>query len=106
MDNVKSPLNDFNKVIELLTLILNKVDEETNVVWTRFDTPEELIADLQQNIKKLQSNDFDVLDKLNLMFGPTATYQELSISNGWGDEYLYLSKQFDEAYENLKRDHQ
>jgi hypothetical protein len=34
-------------------------------------------------------------------FLPTSTYQEISISNGWGDNYIKLSSEFDKLYEKL-----
>ncbi|NOW96556.1 hypothetical protein FHW89_003229 [Mucilaginibacter sp. SG564] len=39
-----------------------------------------------------------------MLFAPTGTFQELSISNGWSHEYLNLAHQFDVYYEKFKKD--
>jgi hypothetical protein len=35
--------------------------------------------------------------KLDLLFAPTASLQEISISNGWGDEFLGLARAYDDV---------
>jgi hypothetical protein len=102
MTEIIPPFNYFQKIIEVLDKILNTVDLETDVVFTRFNTPQELIIDITKDIEKLKSQDRETLDKLYTMFAPTGTYQELSISNGWGYEYLQLSQEFDLYFQKLK----
>jgi hypothetical protein len=36
-------------------------------------------------------------DTLEAIFGPTASLQEISMSNGWGKVYLMLSESFDKT---------
>ncbi|MEU8139322.1 hypothetical protein [Streptodolium elevatio] len=36
---------------------------------------------------------------MRLLFLPTGPLQELSISSGWGNDYLYLAARFDEAFQ-------
>ena len=102
MTEIIPPFNYFQKIIEVLDEILNTVNLETDVAFTMFNTPQELITDITKDIEKLKSQDRETLDKLYMMFAPTGTYQELSISNGWGDEYLQLSQKFDLNFQNLK----
>ncbi|MDP9079728.1 MAG: hypothetical protein M3O71_20050 [Bacteroidota bacterium] len=90
----------FQKIAEILSRILNTVDSN-NVVWTKFDRPDELVTDLMSDIEKLQSYDREILVRLRLKFAPTGMYQELAISNGWGDEYLKLAELFDHHYEKI-----
>ena len=93
---------DFQKIAEILIDIRNRVDSDTDVVWTRFNDPRELIEDLTTDIQKLQMCDSETLSKVFMKFRPTSTYQELSISNGCGDEYLQLSKKFDYYRERIR----
>jgi hypothetical protein len=65
------------------------------VVWTGDDSPLQLIDYLTGYIEKIQACDSETLARVYMDFAATGTYQELSISNGWGDEYIGLSKQFD-----------
>lgn len=96
------PPGEFQKIIEILVAIKNTVDSKTDVVWTKFDSSDELISDLDKKINRLQSSDYDTLADVYLMFLPTGTYQELSISNGWADNYIVLSEQFDYYYKIIK----
>jgi hypothetical protein len=93
---------EFQKIVEILIAIRNTVDLQTDVVWTKFDSAQELIDDLTTDIEKLRLGDCETLSKVYLAFGPTSTYQELSISNGWGDEYLKLAEQFDYCHKKIK----
>jgi hypothetical protein len=102
MTAVIPSFNYFQKIIEVLDEILNTVNLETDVAFTRFNTPQELMADIAWDIEKLKSQDRETLAKLYHMFSPTGTYQELSISNGWGDEYLQLAQKFDLYFQKLK----
>jgi|GEM_PF-6445027 len=46
--------------------------------------------------------DFAALEEVNLLFGPTGTFQELSIVNGWPNYYIKISEKFDSIYSFLK----
>ena len=102
MAAVNDSLNDFQKIIEILIIILNKVNAETDIEWTQFNTAQELMAELSNSIEKLRLGDYDTLENVYLMFLPTGSLQELSASNNWEDEYLKLADQFDDHYEKLK----
>jgi hypothetical protein len=102
MTAVIPAFNYFQKIIEVLDVILATVNSETDVAFTKFNTPQELMADITKDIEKLKLQDHETLAKLCLMFSPTGTYQELSISNGWGDEYLQLAHKFDLCFQKLK----
>lgn len=104
MAHISSQFNDVQKIIEILGFILVKVNLQTDVTWTQFDNPQELTAALTVDIEELKSGNLEILHKINIMFAPTGTYQELSISNGWGNEYIDLSHQFDLHYKQLKHE--
>ncbi|MFD0750657.1 hypothetical protein ACFQZS_10915 [Mucilaginibacter calamicampi] len=102
MNNSNSSAQYFDKITELLNLIKSKVSEETDVVWSRYATPQHLSDDLNEKIAKLKLNDHQVLNDLCILFGPTSSFQEISISNGWGDEFLEIAEKFDLLHEKLK----
>jgi hypothetical protein len=55
-------------------------------------------------IKQLKEGETEILEELRTGFLPTCTFQELAISNGWGDYYyLELADKFDEAYKRIKK---
>lgn len=93
---------DFQKVRQILETIKAWTTHKTNTLWAGYDSGKELLFDLNADIEKIRFCDFETLERLNLEFAPTSTYQEVSLSNGWADEYLVLAEQFDSLYRRIK----
>lgn len=74
---------------------------ETDVVWSRYDSVEEAVEDINQHIERLRRGDLSNIDDLVLLFAPTGSLQEISISSGWGERFLYLSARTDRAIESI-----
>jgi hypothetical protein len=49
----------------------------------------------------LEENHKTGLEFFQLLFLPTGTLQEISIQNGWSEEYLKLATEFDTIYERV-----
>ncbi len=106
------PLNKFdfekkeeqvnNELIELLTELKKRISDDSDVAWTRFNTVQELRDHIDDFISRLQHGDKDVLNEINIDFAPTSTFQELSISNGWSDDFMKLADQFDRIYKGIE----
>lgn len=94
--------NDFQKVKSILETIKNWIIDDTDTVWAGYDNGKEFLVDLNTDIEKIRFCDFETLDKLNMEFAQASTYQEISLSNGWANEYLKLAEQFDNLYKKLK----
>ena len=95
--------SDFQKVVEIIKKIQGFTTPESDTIWAGFDNIEELTNELSENIEKLEFCDFETLEKLKGDFLPTCTYQELSLPNGWGDEYIGFASEFDNLYEIIIR---
>jgi hypothetical protein len=93
----------FQIVAEILLALKSKINSETDTIWAGFDSAELFLKELSQDIEKIRCCDFTTLEKVNIDFAVTSTYQELSISNGWSDEYLKLAEKFDRVYEEIKK---
>lgn len=93
----------FQIVAEILLSLKNKINSETDTIWVGFDFVELFLKELSQDIEKIRCCDFTTLEKVNIEFAVTSTYQELSISNGWSDDYLKLAEKFDRVYEEIKK---
>jgi hypothetical protein len=89
---------NFQQVAEILKQIKSLTNSESNTFWTRFDSTELFLVDLNQDIANIENCNYSTLDKVQREFLPTSTYQEISISNGWGDYYLKLSNDFDNLF--------
>ncbi len=92
---------DFQKVAEILKQIKTFITKDTDTVWAGFDNADKFLEELNQDIQKIKNCDFQTLEKVHVEFLPTCTYQELSMSNGWGDKYIQLSTDFDKTYERM-----
>jgi hypothetical protein len=90
-------IDKHTEIIEILTIIRSKINSETDVSWTHFNTIEELTQMIDSSIDGLKRNENVVIEELAIHFAPTSTFQELSISNGWAEEYLMLADRFDDA---------
>ena len=85
MENLKEILI---KVIELL----NKSEESD---WSPL-TPQEVVKNLEIEIRKLERNEKINTHLLEVEFAPTSTIQEISMANGWSSEFIKLSSKFDQ----------
>ena len=64
---------------------------------------DEALAELDGHIERLRHDDLSQLDALRLLFAPTGSLQETSISGGWGEEFITLATQFDQVLKALRR---
>jgi hypothetical protein len=94
---------DYKSIVKLLERIKDTLNGQSDVVWTRFANPKELLKQMEHDIEELKMCNFTVLEKVKVDFGPTSTYQELSISNGWGDEFIRIADNFDNIHKRLTK---
>src|SRR6266487_3254055 len=85
-------------LIDIIEKVKRRITDNSDMVWTSYDNAKELRNELETYIEELQTGDLSCLEKLKTLFLPTATLQEHSISNGWTDEYMRLSENFDRLY--------
>ena len=100
--SVNEKINNVIKVLKKTKAIIKVTD--INVAWSRFESEEEVIEALDDHMEKLISHDFSAIWDLILLFAPTGSLQEISISSGWGAEYLTLASEFDTAIDELNKD--
>jgi len=105
MENSDKSVNEkINNVIKVLKKTKAIIKNTTiDVAWSQFESEEEVIEALDEQMEKLISHDFSTIWDLILLFAPTGSLQEISISSGWGDEYLTLAFEFDTAINELKQ---
>jgi hypothetical protein len=97
MENEKISL--IIKILENLKRIIET--KETNMIYSIFDSKEELILELDTHIQKLEDKDFSKISDLILLFAPTSDLQEISISSGWSRQFLEISGRFDRVMKEL-----
>src|SRR5262245_12622952 len=75
---------------QALQRTLELVAESRGSLWAQYE-PDEIVRELQAALDALAAGaDVDV-PRLRLLFAPTGAIQEISLDNGWGDEFLVLS---------------
>jgi hypothetical protein len=65
-----------------------------DALWASAGVPE-IVAVLDRGIELLERGAELNRDELKLLFAPTGDLQETAMANGWSDEYLLLSAEFD-----------
>lgn len=93
--------NDFQKIGQLLRKIKAKIQDDTDVLWTHYNDTKTFIKDLESDIKAIENCDRKTLEKIKINFLPTSTYQEISLSNNWSDEFLRIASEFDNLYNRI-----
>ena len=90
------------ELIDILNRVKEKITTDSNVVWTRYNTASELRNELEGYVEQLNDGDNSCVEKINIHFLPTSTFQEHSLKNGWVDEYMKFAEKFDAFYAKLK----
>lgn len=92
---------DLLRVLEKVLHIVTTFEQD--VTWNSgWDTPADMVTELQAHADRLRSGDLSKLDDLRFLFLPTGPLQEVSISSGWAEVFLTLSEHFDHAYAALR----
>lgn len=87
----------YTLLVDLLWEVRKLIDTpNTDVTWSEYRTVEEVLSALDTYIKRLNQLDKLVVSELELLFAPTGSLQEISISSGWTNEYIELSSRFDD----------
>lgn len=85
----------FEEIIQIVHHVRESLGEHTNLDWSKYKDVNELIFELETVISALQVKEYIVLEQVKHMFAPTGSLQEISISNGWGSEFLELAERVD-----------
>ena len=89
-------------VDQALKLVLRPANDFS---WSSWLSAEHASFELNHIRQAILSGDFSCLAALRVIFAPTGPMQELSLSSGWGDEFLSLAAQLDEIDQALSGMH-
>jgi hypothetical protein len=65
--------------------------------WSSWENAEEAISEIDALILAIKSGNRPKKLDLEVLFAPTGPIQEVSLSSGWGNEFLRLASKFDRA---------
>lgn len=87
--------NSERQLIKFLSEVSSFLKQSVESDWA-ISTPKEIYKILQDEILRISNKHKFDRTLLNMLFSPTGDIQEISMANGWGEEYLVLSEQYDE----------
>lgn len=79
---------------ECLVKVIERIESSEDSIWAGLGG-DEVCLDLKAAIEEIKEGKEIDLGHLKMLFAPTGPIQEISMDNGWGDEYIKLSGQFD-----------
>ena len=86
---------------ELITIfddVLSYIKRDgVDLVWSHWDNVDDAVKELDDHKSRFLKNDFSKLDDASFLFAPTGSLQEVSLSNGWGDEFIQLANRIDKV---------
>lgn len=86
-----------DELISAFERIINLLDQSEDTIWANYTVEEakEILQTELENYKNTQKLSDSGKHQINFLFLPTSALQEISMDNGWGDEYIKLSNIFD-----------
>lgn len=85
-------MDNLTQALEQTVLFLGQSKES---FWSALSVPE-IIRQLEDEIHKINSSQLIDPKRLGYLFAPTGCMQDISIDNGWADEFVELSKIVDQ----------
>ena len=72
---------------------------ENDFAWSSWRDAEHALEEIDGIISRLRNGDIPDQFAMSILFAPTGPMQELSLSSGWGNRFLQLASELDEATE-------
>lgn len=93
MKHVQELIAVLNQARTLLAL------ESNDFSWSSWKDKNHAISEIDSIITSLENGS---IPEIKGLFAPTGPIQEVSLSSGWGQEFLELAERFDKEYEIVK----
>lgn len=84
------------QLIEVLLRCREFAKASQDAAWSSM-TVSEIVGVLDRGIEAIERGMEWNRDELKMLFAPTGDLQETAIANGWDENYLSLSKRFDDV---------
>ncbi|MFC5456539.1 hypothetical protein [Prosthecobacter fluviatilis] len=91
-------LNVLKETRELMVL------PENDFVWSGWDGIAEALEEFDALVADVESGRRCDLMRLSVLYAPTGSIQEVSISSGWGREFCDVAARFDAALAAYRQD--
>lgn len=91
MPSVPKLLEVFEKIRELA------IRPENDFSWSWWDDADGVLREIDPILNQLRTGSMPVSNSFTSLFLPTSGLQELSLSSGWGNEFVEIANEFDFA---------
>lgn len=89
-------MKDLRKLLAILKETRALVARDDNdFSWSSWIDRDQAIAEIDSIIAELKNGS---VPEIRVLFAPTGPIQEVSLSSGWGNEFLELADRFDKEY--------
>lgn len=72
----------------------------TDVTWSHFENVEDGLTSIDKITQRLKLGEDTAINELITLFGPTGSFQEISIDSGWGEKFIKLATRFDDLVDS------
>ena len=72
---------------------------DNDFAWSSWDDAPAALREIDGIIARIESGNIPKRSDIELLFLPTGPIQEVSVSSGWGQEFVELASRFDAAIE-------
>ena len=86
---------EIEKLISALDETISFLRNSRSSAWAATSL-EALIDELASETNRIKNSEPPDTKRIRMLFAPTGSIQETSIDNGWGDEFLRISKIVDQ----------
>ena len=86
-----------DELIKILLEVKEIINSPHTILdWSKYNSVEELIQEIDSFIERLGFQDYSVIKELTILFAPTGSLQEISIDSGLSEKYLEIANKVDE----------
>jgi hypothetical protein len=90
-------------VIVVVDAVLAHLASSTEEGWSQRETNEFIESRVVDLRERVRTGDASAIQQLRILFAPTGSLQELSMANGWAEEFLIIAARFDQLTGELER---
>jgi hypothetical protein len=88
--------------LKKLVLVLEEAEqllalEDNDYSWSSWEDHKQALSEIDGLLSSLRSGVLPGDLNLSIIFAPTGPMQEVSLSSGWGDDFLLLAERFEDA---------
>jgi len=95
-----SLMQDLQKLIGILRETRALIGQtENDFLWSSWTDQDQALSEIDSIITELENSS---IPEIGVLFAPTGPIQEVSISSGWGNDFLELADRFDKEYARVR----